>query len=128
MIGLIWFVQVVHYPLFANVGEDQFRRYEELHTVRTGWVVGPFMLVEAGTATMIAVTAPTAIAALAWIGLGVLAAIWLMTAFVQVPLHGRLNRGWHGPSQRRLVLTNWGRTLLWSIRGPLVLALFVQSL
>ena len=27
MVGLIWFVQVVHYPLFARVGPDAFVPY-----------------------------------------------------------------------------------------------------
>lgn len=128
MIGLIWFVQVVHYPLFAMVGEASFQRYEEKHTLRTGWVVGPFMLAEAGTATAIALSAPEGLELVAWIALGLLAAIWLMTAFVQVPLHGRLNQGWHAVSQRRLVLTNWGRTVLWTARGPLALVLLLGYL
>ena len=46
MAGLIWFVQVVHYPLFAGVGRDGFAAYEARHTRRTSWVVGPFMAVE----------------------------------------------------------------------------------
>ena len=24
MVGLIWFVQIVHYPLYAKVGREQF--------------------------------------------------------------------------------------------------------
>jgi hypothetical protein len=32
MVGLIWFVQVVHYPLFASVGADEFVAYENAHT------------------------------------------------------------------------------------------------
>ncbi|MEY4607349.1 MAG: hypothetical protein RLY45_2109, partial [Actinomycetota bacterium] len=31
MVGLIWFVQVVHYPLMAAVGEQQFVAYEDRH-------------------------------------------------------------------------------------------------
>ena len=31
MCGLIWFVQVVHYPLFAGVGDDGFTAYEQRH-------------------------------------------------------------------------------------------------
>ena len=46
MTGLIWFVQVVHYPLFAKVGSEAFSLYESLHTQKTGLVVGPVMLVE----------------------------------------------------------------------------------
>jgi hypothetical protein len=124
MVGLIWFVQVVHYPLFANVGHDSFLRYEELHTIRTGWVVGPFMLAEVGTATWIAVTGEHV---LGWISFFLVAAIWMMTAFIQVPLHGALNRAWSEASHKRLVASNWGRTVLWSARGPVALALMVST-
>ncbi len=52
MTGLIWFVQIVHYPLFSSVGADGFVAYEAAHTARTTWVVGPPMLLEAGTAAL----------------------------------------------------------------------------
>lgn len=48
MTGLIWFVQIVHYPLMGAVPGDAFRVYQELHQRRTTWIVGPVMLVEAG--------------------------------------------------------------------------------
>jgi hypothetical protein len=31
MVGLIWFVQIVHYPLFKMVGDDGFSEYERCH-------------------------------------------------------------------------------------------------
>lgn len=49
-------------------------------------------------------------------GLGLVAAIWATTGLVQVPLHRRLSRG-HDPSAiRRLITTNWIRTVLWTGR------------
>lgn len=124
MVGLIWFVQVVHYPLFREVSEKAFQRYEELHTIRTGWVVGPFMLAEAGTATWIAVSGHNW---LGWLGLLLVGVIWVMTATIQVPLHGRLNQGWDEIAHRRLVWSNWGRTLVWSARDPVALVLFASA-
>ena len=50
MTGLIWFVQVVHYPLFARVGEEGFHAYEAAHARATSRVVAPLMLGEVGTA------------------------------------------------------------------------------
>ena len=50
MVGLIWFVQIVHYPLFGSVGRGGFAGYSQAHSRLTGFVVGPPMLVEAGTA------------------------------------------------------------------------------
>lgn len=36
MTGLIWFVQVVHYPLFALVGSTGFAAYESAHATQIG--------------------------------------------------------------------------------------------
>jgi hypothetical protein len=48
MIGVIWFVQVVHYPLFSRVGPEKFSLYSEAHSRLTTYVVGPPMLVGKG--------------------------------------------------------------------------------
>ena len=52
MTGLIWFVQVVHYPLFSAVGRDRFSEYEGRHSRLTGRVVGAPMLLELATADL----------------------------------------------------------------------------
>ena len=46
MTGLIWFVQVVHYPLMEGWPHDGFGRWEVAHRDRTGPVVIPPMLIE----------------------------------------------------------------------------------
>ena len=114
MTGLIWFVQVVHYPLFQSVGREGFIRYERLHASRTTRVVGPAMLIEAGAALWLAMRDPGA--ALPLVGAVLLGAIWMSTAFLQVPLHKRLLRGYDADAARALVRTNWIRTLGWSAR------------
>ena len=45
MVGVIWFVQVVHYPLLAQFGSAQSVAVAEQHQTRTGYVVGLPMLV-----------------------------------------------------------------------------------
>ena len=45
MVGVIWFVQVVHYPLFSRVGGEGFALYSKAHSRLTTYV-GPPMLVE----------------------------------------------------------------------------------
>jgi hypothetical protein len=61
MTGLIWFVQVVHYPLFARVGGDGYREYQIEHMRRTGWVVGPAMLAELGSGVALVWLRPAAV-------------------------------------------------------------------
>ena len=46
MVGVVWFVPVVHYPLFARVASERLDLYSEAHSRFTGYVVGPPMLVE----------------------------------------------------------------------------------
>lgn len=131
MIGIIWFVQVVHYPLFARVGHLEFRQYEQHHTAMTTWVVAPPMLVEAITAVLLCWFRPSDIAAWhVWLGMTLLVVIWLSTAFLQVPCHNMLSEGFDTDVYQRLVATNWIRTVAWSVRGFLVvwMALGVQRI
>lgn len=124
MVGLIWFVQVVHYPLFADVGSEQFVPYERLHQQRTTWVVMPVMLAELATAAALAVWRGSGVSSVwASVGLLLLGMIWLSTFMVQVPLHAQLAGGFEAEAHRRLVATNWWRTVLWTARGVVALAL-----
>lgn len=122
MTGAIWFVQVVHYPLMAYVGEGEFARYEHHHTRRTGWAVGPPMLVEAATALLLALQPSGIPRWQAWTGLALVVVIWLSTALLQVPQHRRLEAGFDRLAHRRLVGTNWIRVVGWTLRTALVLS------
>lgn len=124
MAGVIVYVQVVHYPLMSRVGPDKFVDYERAHTSRTGLVVIPLMLVELGTALwLVAVPPAPDLRITAWIGAGLLAVIWLSTATLQAPAHGRLTRGFDAHVHRRLVVSNWARTVAWVARIPVAVAL-----
>lgn len=119
--GLIWFVQIVHYPLFARVTGAGDREYAAEHQRRTAWVVIPFMLVEGAVATLLAIAPPPGVPrAAAVVGLGLVLLVWLSTAAVQMPLHGRLGREGHAPAVvAALVRSNWPRTVLWTARALL---------
>lgn len=124
MVGLIWFVQLVHYPLFAAVGREEFLDYESRHTERTGWAVVPAMLAELGSALWLALTPGPLPDALALSGLLLLVGIWAVTFTIQVPCHRRLSEDGFDPSvHRRLVDSNWLRTGGWSLRGALIVAM-----
>lgn len=121
MTGLIWFVQLVHYPLMAKVGPDGFAEYQRLHERRTGWAVGPAMLVEAVAAVLLVIAGSDGFpAGIAWVGLALVILLWLSTALIQVPCHRKLEHGFDAGVHRRLVVSNWLRTALWSARGVLV--------
>lgn len=123
--GLIWFVQVVHYPLFAWVGEREFAAWEREHCRRITWVVLPLMLAEVALAAWLWWQAPPEWRGWCTIGLVLLGIVWASTFLVQVPCHERLARGLDHPTVRRLVRTNWMRTAAWTARGVVAVILAV---
>jgi len=129
MTGLIWFVQIIHYPLFGRIPQEAFTSYERAHTVRTGWVVAPLMLLELGTALLITLRhLPPGETLLHRSALGALLLIWASTFLIQVPLHGILEKRHDPGAIRLLVSTNWIRTLLWTLRAGLLAPLLAGPL
>ncbi len=121
MVGVIWFVQVVHYPLFAGVGEVGFRAYAAEHGRRTTWVVAAPMLLELATGVALLWRRPASMPAeWAWGGVALLGVVWGSTFGLQVPRHEELGGGFDARAHRRLVRGNWVRTAAWSARGALV--------
>jgi hypothetical protein len=124
LVGLIWFVQRVHYPLFDRVERAAFAAFEREHQRRTTWVVAPPMLVELALAVWLACERPPGVPGwMVWLGLALVAGIWLSTALLQVPRHQILALGYEPRVHRQLVITNWLRTLAWSVRGLLAVVM-----
>ena len=122
MFGAIWIVQVVHYPLFALVGDAGWAGYEAQHQSRITLVVGPAMVAELVTAVWLVLRPPADVPMWALVlGAALVGLIWVSTAFVQVPMHATLSAGFSGDAHARLVGTNWIRTAAWSARTGLVL-------
>lgn len=121
--GLIWCVQIVHYPLFAAVGTAGFAAYERAHCRRIAWLVVPTMLAEVALATWLCRAAPPPQALLAGIGAALLTVVWGSTFLLQVPCHDRLARGFDAAVVRRLVASNWLRTAAWTARSAVAIAL-----
>ena len=121
MVGLIWFVQIVHYPLMRYVGSGEFVKYEQLHSSLTTWVVGPAMLIEVATLAWLLCFHPPVVSR-SWLGASalLLAIIWISTQAIQVRCHAELCQRWESAIHARLVTSNWIRTIAWSLRGSLV--------
>ena len=129
MFGVIWMVQVVHYPLMRFVSGEQFAHFETAHRTRISWVVGPLMLIE-GVCVLAFLFAPPAGLAwwLPWVGAGVEAVAIGTTAFVSAPLHERLNAHFNTATLDRLSATNWIRTVAWTCRAVVAIAILVAVL
>lgn len=53
----------------------------------------------------------------AWVAAGLLGVALLSAVLVQVPLHARLAEHHDADAIRRLIVSNWVRTVAWTARG-----------
>lgn len=120
--GVIWTIQIVHYPLFARVGAAQWADYHNAHTRLMTIVVLPAMVTELGTSGLLALARPAWLSpSLLWTGFACAVLTWAVTFFVSVPLHDTLSRSFDPAAISRLVATNWLRTAFWTAHALILL-------
>src|SRR4051812_19221054 len=129
MTGLIWFVQVVHYPLFAEVDPARFRRYHAAHTRETTRVVLIPMILELLSSVVLVLGPGEALdAAMDWAGLIAAGGSWFSTFSLQVPRHNRLAAGYDHDVHRGLVATNRLRAACWTAHSAILLVTVARRL
>lgn len=126
--GLIWTIQLVHYPSFDRIADDGYAEFQQEHMAKMGVLVGPPWLVEGLTVLAVFFFAPTTTdRLLATVG-GVLEAVAIgVTVMASIPAHDRLTRGFSAEAHERLVRTNWMRTAAWTARLAIAVALVVRA-
>ena len=119
--GLVWTIQLVHYPSFGLVGKAEFGRFHAAHTSRMGLLVGAPMVLELGLAGWLVWAARrTPLAGASWGALGLVGLVWAVTFLISVPFHNRLHAGFDYIAIDGLTRTNWLRTLAWTVRAGLL--------
>ena len=120
LLGLIWTIQVVHYPSFALVGREAFPVFHAAHLPRiTSVVMLPMALELLSAGALVVLAGELAPRWSLWLGLALVGLIWASTALVQVPLHESLGREFSVEVAAQMVRTTWLRTAAWTARGAL---------
>ena len=127
LVGLIWTIHVVHYPLFAAV-KTGFRAYHGAHMQRITLVVGPLMLAELAGGVYLWLHPPAGTDQRHWlIALVLLGVVWAETGLFAVPQHGRLETGGFDEGTHGALMTgNLIRTLAWTARGAVIAWIVVR--
>ena len=126
MTGLIWFVQLVHYPLFSFVPDSHRPLYSKKHGLKTSFIVLPMMTLEIVTGMMLYFKSPDTYV---WaFGALLLLAIWALTLKQFAPLHQKLSDSGDSRHVLHLVRYNWLRTVFWSARSILVFSWLLSHL
>lgn len=124
--GLIWTIQVVHYPLFARVPEAAWASYEADHQRRITVLVLPLMLANVGLAVALLLD-PATPDGLALANAALAAGIFGATGLVYAPIHGRLAQR-HDPALLgTLVRLNWVRTGAWTVQLAVAVAILQDA-
>ena len=120
--GLIWTIQLVHYPSMHFVSRDKFELFHYFHQLRISIIAMPLMAIELITTIILFMQNIDNESSLIFkINLIIVTLIWFSTFFIQVPLHQKLSKGKKNSLIDKLVLTNWFRTVLWTLRSILII-------
>ena len=122
---LIWLVQIIIYPGFSRIPTKGFVNYHRWYVIRISAIVLPLMICEViitvGWLILDNYSFYSSISAF------LVVVIWLSTFALQVPIHKHLQSGKDDACIRRLVNTNWIRTIAWSMRAVAVTIAAVKS-
>lgn len=127
MVGFTWTIQVLTYPMMKAVPADGFVAFELMHRNRVTAVLAvlaPTEIVAAAGVAMFVDDVPS------WLSVGagaLLFAIWLSTLLFYAPLHMRLSTGFDPVLHRRLVRSNWVRTIAWTVRGAAAIVMIAVA-
>jgi len=123
MTGVIWVIQLLHYPFFHHLYRPKFSHYMQEHRYRISLIVIPVMLMELFTGIYLLYYS-VSLQGLFIIGCLMLAAIWISTFKLQMRAHKQIVAIYNQSAVNRLVKTNWIRTILWTAR---LILLFIIS-
>ena len=123
MTGVIWVIQIVHYPSFHFIEKELYTAFQKFHMNKISIIVIPIMLAELITGMMLFLDKSSKSPFLI-ISFVILVLIWLITGVFFSKAHNELIAGYQELVINQLVAMNWIRTLLWTLR-LLLLTCFV---
>jgi len=118
MTGVIWLIQLVHYPSFHYIHLKKFKSFCNFHQKSITYIVFPAMLIE--LISSIALLLHNSSSLLLWVNLISVSATWFFTIFFSMPLHSKLLEHKSKEVINKLIYTNWPRTITWSFRSLLL--------
>jgi len=127
--GLIWLIQLVHYPSFHFIGKNKFSSFTQFHSKQVTKIVMPLMFLELITAFMLILATELSRPGLILFSLNfiLILIIWASTFFLSVPHHNALMKNHNPLIVDKLISTNWIRTLCWTLKSLLLLYWTIYS-
>lgn len=122
--AILWFMQVVHYPLFAFVDKTRWSEFTERKRRQTMMILYPLMAFEALTGiTLILMASQSATYIFLALEVGLLAVLHIYNFMYFNALVKKITGPEDSLNHQRCVKMHWIRTAGWSLR--LVLLIFI---
>jgi tryptophan-rich sensory protein len=121
MVGMIWTIHYVHYPLFADVGESTYVAFQSEHVNRIGkllllpWLIEGLTLLAVLFLTFLGQRRDLRLPAFLD-GLGMAIAL-IISGVWSAPAHGELADGFDAAIHDRLMTANLVRSFAWTLCG-----------
>jgi hypothetical protein len=113
LVVLIWLVQIAIYPSFQHVDTELLHTWHRRYVARMTWIAGPLIIAQSLIVGGQVIDSPQLTH---WSSALLVLIAWILTFGVSVPLHKRIQcEPKNEALLKRLVLTNWPRTLTWSV-------------
>ena len=123
LVGLIWMIQIVHYPSFSSIDPAKYDVFQQRHMEKMGKLIGlPWLIEGLSVLALFAFAPTTTIRALATLGGLLEVTVITVTIWSSIPAHTALASGFDTDAHQRLLLSNRIRTAAWTGRGLLAVA------
>ena len=122
MVGVIWVMQLLHYPTLLYVKNEAFRQFQNFHMRNISIIVVPIMLIELASGLMIYLQGERSFEFL--VSFALLIILWIMTGLLFTKFHSRLRKSKDIRIINKMIFLNWYRTLFWSMRLIIIFLMF----
>jgi hypothetical protein len=121
--GLIWTIQIIHYPSFKYISPNKFPDFMIFHMNNITYIVMPLMLLELMSASYLLISIFSTVTIINFV---FVLFIWLSTCLLSIPCHNKLKVKYDLKTIEKLVITNWPRTILWSLKSILSILIMIK--
>jgi hypothetical protein len=113
MVGVSLITQFVTYPSFKLIHKKEFSKFHKAYTKKMLFIVGPIMKIEF-LSTFILLYRNTNFHFC--IQFGLVSLIWILTFFLIVPIHKKLENQFDNKLNNKLTKLNGFRTSIWILK------------
>jgi len=122
MTGIIWIIQLVHYPMFHAIDREKFVAEMNRHKTKITFIVAPIMLIEILSGFLMLFNPndydyPWEFRIILFV---LVLIIWIATFYIQVPAHQKLSKGYKKSIVNALIRSNWLRTGIWTLKSVIL--------